>query len=156
MNKGDMDHSVGTIPVDYAGEAQVQLRMSDGSYAPVDPNKSVVAIPEEEPKEKTKTEDKPRAEKFKVSIEWVSDVMCGKVPTGGVYVSTTLASGGGGKIGGGDEARYIVPIDDWNSHLKEAATYLYNTMRAESSVMRLSDNEIEDDPILGPLVALVT
>tara|TARA_R100000808_G_scaffold7223_2_gene21342 strand:- start:3728 stop:4150 length:423 start_codon:yes stop_codon:yes gene_type:complete len=139
--------------------------MSDGSYQSVDMSQPVVdASPPKQTNNEKKlskqTFEKPTADRFKMTSEWLMGVIRGTTVTGGVYVSSTINDGGGWRIVGSEEGStympsFIVSIDDWNRCLQEVCVELAKSLHVEASAMRFADHDIEDDPVLGPLVALM-
>ena len=73
---------------------------------------------------------------------------------GGIYASTTIMDGSGWAMSDGISTSYIVSVGDWNACIGEASDKLRN-LSVESSQLMFSEHTIEDDPILGPLIALV-
>jgi|APSaa5957512535_1039671.scaffolds.fasta_scaffold132076_2 hypothetical protein len=150
--------SVGAGGGDYSMEQPVELRMSDGSYQAIDPNQIVVSAPVDTPKEApTPVEpSKPKAIKFSITPQWTMDFVRGRIPNvQGIYASTTIAEGGGWQMSSGEGDTYIVSVVDWNNCI-DIVTGKLRDLKTETSQLMFSDHDIADDPILGPLMALVT
>ena len=150
--------SVGAGGGDFSMEQPVELRMSDGSYKAIDPNQPVASPPLDMPKETpTPVEaSKPKAIKFTITPQWTMDFVRGRIPNvQGIYASTTIAQGGGWQMSSGGGDTYIVSVLDWNNCV-DIVTGKLHELKTETSQLMFSDHDIEDDPILGPLMALVT
>ena len=166
MNK-ETTRAIGAGGGDYSMEQPVELRMADGSYQTIDPNQPVVDVSAPIPKKKSAPEetvykvesdpiDKPKAIKFSLTPQWTMDFVRGRVHNvRGIYASTTIAEGGGWQLSYGDGHTYIVSVVDWNSCIDIVADKLHD-MKTESSQLMFSEHDLEDDPVLGPLIALVT
>tara|TARA_R110002096_G_scaffold134620_3_gene285871 strand:- start:542 stop:1015 length:474 start_codon:yes stop_codon:yes gene_type:complete len=150
--------SVGAGGGDYSMEEPVELRMSDGSYRTPDPNQAVTSPLIDRPNKPSISVEpsKPKAIKFSITPKWATNFIRGRIPNvRGIYASTTITEGSGWQMTSAEGDTYIVSVIDWNNCIDTVVTEMLD-LKTETSELMFSDHNIEDDPILGPLMALVT
>ena len=93
-------------------------------------------------------------EKIEVTDQLVAQMILSQGSLGGVYVSSSLQTTHGWFIDRPDGGVYLISVSDWIAGHTEAL-HQVESLSLESNRLHFATTSLDEDPVLGPLLAML-